>query len=91
MKTPTKHHRWNGADPVEVAGRDAVFRTRRSHADHFLGSKVGGDEGQSANPCGQRSPGLEEVLARLHVAAQGKPNAQHKDEVQEHDEPVDEG
>src|SRR5271163_691974 len=73
-----------------MARRDAVLRPRRAHPYHFLRAQVGGDERQPADPCWQRPPRLEEVLARLHEALQRKADAQHKDEVQQHDQPINE-
>ena len=84
-----ENHRRNGADAVEVSRLQAVFGARRAHADHFLRAQVGADEGQAADPRRQRAPGLEKVLAGLHVALQGKADAQHKHEVQQHDQPID--
>ena len=86
-----KDHGRDGADAVEVRGLKAVLGARSAHADHFLRAQVGADEGQAADPGGQRAAGLEEVLARLHVALEGKADAQHKDEVQQHDQPIDRG
>ena len=40
---------------------------------------------------GQRTASLKEILTRFHKALQGKTNAQHENEVQEHDEPIDKG
>ena len=84
-------HGRNGADAVEVRRLQAVFGARRAHADHFLRAQVGADKRQPADPRRQRAPRLEEVLARLHVALQGKADAQHKHEVQQHDQPIDGG
>jgi hypothetical protein len=86
-----KDHGGDGADAVEVGGLKAVLRAGRAHADDFLRAEVGGDKGETADPCGQGAAGLEEVFARLHVALEGKADAQHKDEVQQHDQPVDGG
>jgi hypothetical protein len=86
-----KDHGRDGADAVEVRRLQAVLGARSAHADDFLRAQVGADEGQAADPRGQRAPGLEEVLARLHVALEGKADAQHKDEVQQHDQPIDGG
>ena len=84
-------HGGDGADPVEVAGDDAVLGAGGAHADHFLGAEVGGDEGQAADPGGDRAAGQEEVVAGPHVALEGEADAQNEDEVDQHDEPVDEG
>jgi hypothetical protein len=46
-------------------------------------------KGQAADPGGERATGLKEVLAGLHVALEGKADAQHKHEVQQHDQPID--
>ena len=35
--------------------------------------------------------GLKEILAGLHVALEGKADAQHKHEVEQHDQPIDKG
>jgi len=86
-----KNHGGNGADPVEVAGDDAILCAGSAHADDFLGAEVSRDESQTADPGGQRAPGLEEVLAGFHEAFECEANAQHKNEVQQHDEPVDGG
>src|SRR5277367_698995 len=72
-----------------MAGGDAVFGPGSAHPNDFLRAEVGRDEGQSAYPGGQRATGLEEVLARLHESLECEANAQHKNEVQKHDEPVD--
>jgi len=84
-------HGGDGADPVEVAGDDAVLRAGGSHADDFLGAEVGGDEGQAADPGWDGAAGEEEVVAGAHVALEGEADAQHKDKVDQHDEPVDDG
>ena len=84
-------HGGNGADPVEVAGDDAVLGAGGAHADDFLGAEVGGDKGKSADPGRDGAPGEKEVVAGAHVALQGKANPQHKDEVDQHDQPVDDG
>src|SRR6202021_3402735 len=74
---------------IEVAGSDAVFRSRRAHANHFLRAQVGRDESQSADPGWQRASGLKEIFARLHKPLECEANAQHKSEIQNNDEPVD--
>ena len=74
-----------------MARGDSILCAGRAHAYHFLGTQVGGDKSQSAYPCRQRAASLEEVLTRFHEALQGKTNAQHENEVQEHDEPIDKG
>ena len=83
-------HGGDGADPVEVAGHYSVLCTRGTHTDHFLGSQVGGDEGKAADPGGNGAASKEEVVAGAHIALEGEADAQHKDEVDQHDEPVDE-
>ena len=83
-----KDHGGDGADAVEVGGLEAVLGARSAHADDFLGAEVGADECQAADPGRERTSGLEEVLAGLHVALEGKANAQHKHEVEHHDEPI---
>jgi len=67
---------------------EAIFGARRAHADDFLRAEVRADKGQTANPGRQRAPGLKEILARLHVALQGKTDPQHKHEVQQHNQPI---
>src|SRR5579863_3600686 len=52
-------------------------------------AEVGADESQTADPGRQGPTGLKEVFAGLHIAPEGKADAQHKDEVQQHDQPVD--
>ena len=84
-------HGRDGADPVEVAGDDAVLGAGGAHADDFLGAEVGGDEGEAADPGGNGASGEEEVVAGAHVALEGEADAQHEDEVDQHDEPVDDG
>ncbi len=84
-----KDHGRNRADAVEVRSLQAILGARSAHADHFLRAEVGADKGQSANPRRQRAPRLEEVLAGLHVALEGKADAQHKHEIQQHDQPID--
>ncbi len=84
-------HGRDGADPVEVAGDDAVLGAGGAHADDFLRAEVGGDEGQAADPGGDRAAGEEEVVAGAHVALEREADAEHEDEVDQHDEPVDPG
>ena len=84
-------HGGDGADPVEVAGDDAVLGARGSHADDFLGAEVGGDEGEAADPGWDGTAGEEKIIAGAHVALEGEADAQHKDKVDQHDEPVDDG
>ena len=84
-------HGGDGADPVEVAGDDAVLGAGGAHADHFLRAEVGGDEGQAADPGRDGAAGEEEVVGGAHVALEGEADAEDKDEVEQHDEPVDEG
>ena len=62
-------HRRDRADPVEVAGRDAVLGARGGHADHFLRAEVGREEREAGDPRGNRAAREEEVLARLHDSA----------------------
>lgn len=45
-------HRWNGTHPVEVTGHKTVFGSRGGHADDFLGSEIGGEEGETSDPSG---------------------------------------
>jgi hypothetical protein len=84
-------HGGDGTDPVEVTGDDAVFGSGRTHADNFLGSKVGGDKGQSADPGGDGTPGEEEVIGGAHIALESEADAQNEGEVDQHDQPVDPG
>ena len=86
-----KDHGGDGADPVEVAGDDAVLGTGGAHADDFLGAEIRGDEGETADPGGDGTSGEEEVVAGAHVALEGEADAQNEDEVDQHDEPVDSG
>ena len=86
-----ENHRGDGADPVKVAGHDAVLGARGAHADHFLGAEVGRDESQTADPGRQRPAGLEVIFAGFHEPLECEADAQHKSEVQQHDEPVDGG
>jgi len=86
-----KDHGWDSANPVEVAGDDAVFGPGSAHPDDFLGAEVRGDESQSADPRRQGAPGLEVVFAGFHETFECEADAQHKNEVQQHDEPVDGG
>ena len=62
-------HGGDGADPVEVAGDDAVLGAGGAHADDFLRAEVGGDEGEAADPGGDGAPGEEEVVARCACSA----------------------
>ena len=67
------------------------FRAGRAHADDFLGAEVGADEGESADPGRDGAAGQKEVVGGAHVALEREADAQHEDEVDQHDEPVDEG
>src|SRR5207302_3170534 len=62
-----------------------------THADDFLGAEVGGDEGEAADPGWDGAACEEEVIGGAHVALEGETDAQHKDEVDQHNEPVDDG
>ncbi len=84
-------HGGDGAYPVEMAGDDAVLGARGAHADDFLRAEVGGDEGEAADPGGNGASGEEEVVAGAHVALEGEADAQNEDEIDQHDEPVDDG
>src|SRR5262249_44449889 len=53
-------------------------------------AQICGDEGQPADPCRDRPAGKKEVVAGAHVALQSKSDAQHEDEVDQHDQPVNE-
>ena len=83
-----EYHCRNCADAVEVSRLEAVLGAGRAHADDLLRAEIGADEGQAADPGRQRAAGLEEVLAGLHRALEGKADAQDKDEVEQHDQPV---
>ena len=85
-----EHHRRDRADPVEVAGRDAVLRARRRHADDFLRAEVRRDERQAADPR-RASPGPPERSAVLVVVLrlQREADPQHEAEVDEHQQPVE--
>ena len=84
-----EHHRGDRADPVEVAGGDAVLGARGAHADHFLRAEIGGEEGQARHPCRHRATRQEEIGARAHGALQRHPDAEHEPEVQQHHDVVD--
>ena len=84
-------HGGDGADPVKVAGDDAVLGAGGSHADDFLGTEICGDEGEAADPGWDGTAGEEEVVAGAHETLEREANAQHKDEIDQHDEPVDDG
>jgi len=73
-----------------MRGLESVLCSRGAHADDFLSAEVRADEGEAADPRRQRASGLKEVLAGLHVALEGETNAQHKHEIQQHDEPINE-
>jgi hypothetical protein len=70
---------------------DAVLRAGGTHADDLLGPEVRGDEGEAADPGGDGAAGEKEVVRRAHVALEGEADAQNKDEIDQHDEPVDDG
>ena len=82
-------HGGDGADPVELAGHDAVLGPGGGHADDLLRAEVGGEEGEAADPGGDGAAGEEEVVRGAHVALEGEADAEHKTEVDQHDEPVD--
>ena len=82
-------HRGDGADPIELADDDAVLGARSAHADDFLGAEVGGDESQTADPGRQGATGLQVILAGFHETFECEANAQHENEIQQHDQPVD--
>ena len=84
-------HRRNRADPVEVAGRDAVLRARRRHADDFLRAEVGRDERQPADPRRDRAPRLKERRARRRPLLQRDADAEDEGEVDQHQQPVEPG
>ena len=82
-------HRRNGADPVKMAGGDAVLRARGAHANHFLRAQVGGKKGQSGNPGGNGAPGQKEIRAGLYIALEDRSDSEHEDEIHDHDGPID--
>ena len=86
---PQKDHGRDGAEPVEVAGRDAILRSAGSHADQFESAQVGGDEGQAGDPRRDGAPRQEEVGAGLHVTLQRETDSHHKCHVNQHDGIVD--
>ena len=63
-----EHHGRDGADPIEVAGHDAVLGAGRGHADDFLRAEIGREEGEARDPGGNGASGQEEVGAAVHVA-----------------------
>ena len=63
-----EHHRRDRADPVEVAGRDAVLGAGRGHADHFLRAQVRGEEGQPAIQAGIERPDRKKSSLVVDVA-----------------------
>ncbi len=83
-----KHHRGYGADPVKMAGRDSVLRPRSGHSDYFLRAQVRRNKSQSADPRGDGTTGEKEISAGTHISLQRQANAQHKDEIDDHDGPV---
>ena len=85
-----EHHGRDGADPVEVAGEDAVFRAAGGHPDHFLRAEVGGEEGEAGGPGRHRSAGQEEIRAAGDPPPQQEPQPQHEDDVDGDEEAVDE-
>ncbi len=84
-------HRRDRADPVKVAGDDAVLGARSAHPDHLLRAQVGRDKRQPAHPGRDRPPRQKEVVRGAHVALQREPDAQNEDEIDQHDQPVDIG
>src|SRR5207248_7428537 len=88
---PYEDHGGDGADPIEVAGGNAILRPRCTHANYFLSAQVGGDKCQPADPCGNRASGEEKVGAGAHIALESHADAQYKSEVHQHDGPVDGG
>ncbi len=87
-KDADEDHSRDGTDPVELAGDDAVLCSGGSHADDFLGSEVGRDKGETADPGRNGASGEEEVVAGAHIPLKGEAYAQNKDEVDQHDKPV---
>ena len=84
-----KCHGRNRADPIEMAGGNAVLGAGSAHADDFLRTQIGRNKSQPAHPRGNRTPRKKEVGAGLHVPLQGHTNPQHKQEVNSHDGPID--
>ena len=86
-----KHHGGNGADPVEMAGGNAVLGARSRHANHFLRAQVGRQESQTTNPCGNRTASQKKICAGASLPFKHHSDAQHKDEIYCHDDPVNAG
>ena len=82
-------HSRDGTHPVEMARRDSIFRAGRGHANHFLRSEIGRDEGEAAYPGRDGAPSQKKVRARLHAPPQHKSDAQHGREIHQHDDPID--
>ncbi len=74
-----------------MTGVDAVLGAGGAHADDFLRAEVGGDEGEAADPGRDGAAGEKEVVRGAHVALEGEADAQNEDEIDQHDEPVDDG
>ncbi len=72
-----------------MAGHDAVLSARGGHADDFLRPQIGGDEGQAANPCRNRTSSEEKIGASADIAFEHHTNPEHRNEVSQHDDPVD--
>ncbi len=82
-------HGRDGAQPIEVRRGDAVLGARGAHADDFLSPQVGRDEGQAADPGGDRPTREEEVGAALGAPRRQQAYGEHKDDVDSQDGPVD--
>jgi hypothetical protein len=87
-ENPDKDHCRNSADPIKVAGGDSILGSRRSHPDHFLRAKIGGNKREAANPSGNRTAGKKEIGTGPRVSLQCQADAQHKDEIDDHDDPI---
>ena len=83
-----KYHRRNGANPIKVAGLDAILRARGSHTDDFLRTQISREEGQSGDPGWNGTSRKKEVRARAHRTLQHHSDSKDENEVDAHDDPV---
>ena len=51
--------------------------------------EVGGEKSQAGDPGWNRAAGEEEIQAGLHVTFEGPADAQHKREIDDHDQVID--
>ena len=56
-----EHHGGNRADPVKMAGGDAILGAGGGHADDFLRAQIRGDKCQPADPGRKRTAREKEV------------------------------